>query len=345
MKSVQMSATIGKMKITNTKNPEDLKGYSRFESVKDFDNNWEKIMVVYKKKFTKLQLDILRFYRQFGGQEDGNPGVCNASYKRLREAWVKEYGPDNVPDRKTFYLTIKKAEKYGILHIAEGWRENNSRSANVVIFARAEDVIPNALRQEIEDKKALQERLDREFQANQAILNFGAIQRAAYAERQRKKAEAEAAAAQKAAQEEAAAKRVTLSRRIKEYLQAKKMNVADGSEYSKILYGTIKKRMAADAKLSKEQAEQIAWKSFMVVMNLVKDKKIENNPFAALSAVVARQFDNLYTKYSQAEFALKQATGKTEIVPEWYGKPAKANYISQEEQDRVKAEMLAKIGQ
>lgn len=342
MKSVQISVPIGKMKITN-KETAWLKRYSQFESVKDFNNNWEQIMLVYKKKFTKLQIDILRIYRQFAGSKDGVPGICNASYRSLKEAWAKEYGPANIPDRKTFYLTIQKAEKFGLIHIAEGWRPNRSRSANVVIFCRAEDVVPNALRQEIEDEQALQERLDREFEANQAILNFGAIKRAAYVERQEKKAAAEAAAAQKAAAEEAAAKPVSLSKRIKEYLAAKKMDAADGNTYGIILYGTIKKRMAADPQLTKEQAEEIAWKSFMEVMSL-SDSKIKKNRFAALSAAVARRFDNLYTKYSPTDFAVKQATGKTEIVPKWFKQPEKVERLSQEEQEREMAAIRAKLG-
>lgn len=297
--------------------------YSKFRDGKDFNNNWEMIMVDYKTEFTKVQLDILTVVRRRAYKV---PGIANASYRTYLADFKETFGYE--VSRDTFRDTLDKAEKYGILLKFFGQRMikgRGSKTANVVIFNRYEEVtayaIAHAKKQDEETARLLEE----EQQKMSNVLNYAYNARKWAEEKAQKQAAKEAEEARKAAlakEAEEKAKLISLQARMRAYLEAKKMTTdkTTFNEYCKIIYSTIHKAMQKDSKLTRRQAEELAYEAFVAMCN-VSDENIKKNRFALLSNKLVRHLLSVVGEYSKQDLRNKQAEcigARTERLPAWW---------------------------
>lgn len=314
-KSQQITFTFEKQKIFNSKE-RDFKVYSKFRDGKDFDNHWEQFMVDYKINFSPLQLDAIRVVRQFAYN---NFGVCNASYRTLIEASEEMYGYGI--SRDTFRTSLQKLENLGFVMVHEGQRlekGHGSRTANVVIFNRIEEVRAYQIIQKKKKDQEMKRLLEEEFERVSPVVNF-AIKGKQWAEekkvKQAQRAAAEAEKKRKEAEEAQKAKKVSLYRKIAIHLSqqkaAKSLNL---NEFVKIAYGSAKK-LVETTEMTKEQAEELAYNKLVEVFN---KENVKN--YAALFSwsmkQVQKAINGEVSKMSNAEIQTKQ--GKhIEYIPEW----------------------------
>ncbi|WP_332651642.1 hypothetical protein [Lysinibacillus sp. 54212] len=318
-----------------------LKNYSKFVDSDDFDNNMEMILAEKKKRFSKVQLCILTVLRQFAVKF----GVVNLTHREIIKKVHENYG--HKVCAKTITNLTKKLESMGIVIVFPGQQSDFRYTSNVIVFNRYDEMRAYEIAQLKEKEEEIERLMMQDLVNASGAMNFAAKARQWAEEKARKEAEAEAAA--KAAEEEAQ-KQKTLYAKMKAHLAAKKMNMSDLNTYASILYGFVKKAVESDSKLSKEQAEKIAWKAFLDVISK-KDSDIKKNRVAMLSYTVKRRLNailNPEAAYSDLEMKRKEAKAKghyVEQVPKWFNK--NENEVNHSEDINVEDEMariVAKMG-
>lgn len=251
---------------------EMLVKYSKFNDGYDFNNQWEMVMTQYKKRFTKVQHNLMNVIRRRAYKV---PGVCNASFKTLQQDYQNEYGTS--VSRDTWQRTVDKAEKMGLILKLGGKRlieGRNSTTANVIIFNRHDEVRAYEIAQLEQQEKEIARLLEEEYARMSPAMNYAfnamkwaedkaAKQRQEQADKQRQEQ------AQKAAEQKA--KKQSLYKKMATYIASKKMNV-NVNEFMGIAYGSINK-LKKSTNITQEQAEQIAFELFVKAVNTKKVKK------------------------------------------------------------------------
>lgn len=319
--ALQMEFTLEKQAIYNGENSNHSK-YSRFSSRKDFNQQWALILKTYKDKlrFTKLQLRVIGVIVGFAGAK--NFGVCSASFKKINKKFKEKYGT-NI-SRDTWRTVVDRCAKYGILSKHDGIRlteegDNKSRTANVLIFYRADEVRAYEIARAAETAAEMERLLEEEYARMTPQMTFAfnakkwgeekALKRAEQEEKERREA-------QKRAEEEKKAKYVSLYVKINSYIQAKKLDL-QAADFVGIAYGSVKKLMGA-TNISKVKAEEIAYSNFLKAVNTDKSKVKKN--YAALYSWLMKDTTSKLTgqakEMTDAEIADKQGRN-TELPPQF----------------------------
>lgn len=320
--------------ILNSKD-RDYSQYSKFTTRNDFDNQYAMIMCEYKHKFSIKQLRVVSVICGFAGSK--YYGVCTATYKKVAAKYEERFG-DTV-SRDTWREAIDKCDIYGILNKHDGVRPVDrrpvddcykTRTANVLIFNRYDEVKAYAIaRMEIEQKE-MERLLEAEYARMTPSMTF-AYNAKKWAQEKAIK-EAEEAARKKAAEEAAKAKRASLYQKIGAYLSTHKIKDAQLGEMTAIAYGSVNKMLKQVDRMTKEQAEDIAYSLFIKAITTQKIKKT----YAALYSYLLRDNLDMLTgkKDVMTSNELKARAGqKVEMYPE---------FMIEQEQDATKrAEMIA----
>ncbi|MDX8367819.1 hypothetical protein [Cytobacillus sp. IB215665] len=111
---------------------EEFQRYSNFKSLKDFNNNIEMFLSIYKKEFTKSEFIAFNRLRKYCAKVIG---VANASIKTVL-AGIQDKDTAAGVSESTFKRMKRKAVKLGILTIEPTQRNNKSQSTNLWIFNR-----------------------------------------------------------------------------------------------------------------------------------------------------------------------------------------------------------------
>lgn len=328
----QIQFKLEKQAIFNDKRVNYTK-YSNFSSVQEFNNQWSILMTTYKKKFTKPQLKVLSIIRRFAGGKF--VGVCNASFRSISEKFEEKYG--TTVSRDTWRTAVDKADKFGLLNKHDGIRlvdGRNSRTANVLIFNRAEDVKAYAIAKAKEEEAEIEQLLEQELARMTPAMNYAYKARKWAEEKAIKKAEQEDAARKKAEKEAAQeAKRASLYNKIGNYLAKNKVNeTVQLKEMVAIAYGSVNKMIENVDRITKEQAEDIAYTLFI---KAVKTKKVKKTHAALYSWLMNDNLAKLTNqKDTMTDSELKLAAGlNVDMIPE---------FMIEQEQDAIKrAEMTA----
>lgn len=326
----QLTFVLDKPRIINHR-CEWLARYSKFKDIYDFNNEYEKMMVEKKKRFTKLQHTILNVVRKYGAKV---PGVINASYKTLIERIEEIYG--HKVHAETIANTINKAESMGILIKLHAKRINGSYAANVIIFNRYDEMTAYEIANLKAKEEEIAKQLEEEFAAMSPVLNYAENARKwaeekRQKEEERKKAEEQAAAA--AREMEQKQKKETLYTRLLTYVHAKKITKEQFNELNKVLYGERNKIMKADPRLTEEQADNMVFGAFINALN--KKSKVQNL-FAYVTNKIRRTFKEFKEGYKPSEYANKRSQGsggRTEVVPEWFDD--RNGHSANQEQNKV----------
>jgi hypothetical protein len=107
-----------------------FKELSNFKSLKDFNNNLEAFLSIYKCDFSKGELICFKVLYRFAAKVFG---VANVSINTLLKAISDRYGGVKVSE-STFHRMKRKAVKLGILTVKATERKNGSQSSNLWIF-------------------------------------------------------------------------------------------------------------------------------------------------------------------------------------------------------------------
>ena len=318
---------------------EMLRPYSKFRDGEDFNNEWEMIMVEHKKYFTKPQMQALTVVRRRAYKV---AGVANASYRTYIEDSKEIYGQEI--SRDTFRTALEKAEERGLLLKHFGQRMvkgRGSKTANVIIFNRYDEVTAYAIAHAKKQDEELARLLEEEQRKMAGVLNYAYNARRWAEEKAQKQAAKEAEEARKAAaakEAERQAKLVSLQARMRAYLEAKKMTTdkTTFNEYRKIVYSTIHKAMQKDSKLTRRQAEDLAYEAFVAMCN-VPESQVKKNRFALLSNKLSRHLLSVVGEYSKQDLRKKQAEAlgaRTESEPEWMEEHKAEQERRQEKQEQ-----------
>ncbi|MFH7820073.1 hypothetical protein [Neobacillus thermocopriae] len=113
-------------------NMEQLKAFSQFESLKEFNAHFEKWLVNHKRDFTKGEWVGLKCLARFAAKV---PGVANTKIETILKTIHEEYNENGI-SRSTFKRMTQKAIQLGVLTVLKTERENGSQSSNLYIFNR-----------------------------------------------------------------------------------------------------------------------------------------------------------------------------------------------------------------
>lgn len=272
--------------------------YSRFNSVEDFNNQWEMIMVTYKSKFSRKQHELLNIMKGFAGSEEDAPGVCSARFKRLEDAYQKRYGVSI--SRDTWQKTQKKLEKYGIAIVCAGKRlieGRGSTTANVIIFNRAEDVKAHEIAQKEAEEREIARLLEEEYARMTPVMNYAfnarkwAEQKAINEQEKELRAQREQAQQREIERQQKQAEKKSLYKKMREYAKNKNINI---NEFMGIAYGSMNK-MQKMVNVSQEQAEKIAFDLFVKALTAKPTLKRPQVNYAALYSWLLKDTLNMLT--------------------------------------------------
>ncbi|MEK4427612.1 hypothetical protein [Solibacillus sp. FSL K6-1523] len=327
---VQQRWTFEKTTLYNHK-LELLVPYSKFSSGDQFNVQWEMIMSVHKKRFTKLQIKVLKVVRQRAFKV---PGVSNASYRTYMEDCKAILGHD--VSRDTIRDTLDKAEEWGILIKCAGQRMikgRGSKTANVIIFNTYNEVYAYKVAQEKHELEEAKKLLAAEYKQAQRMMGIynEAIEMAAEQQKQPKKEQE---------QPKKERKEQTLYQKLKNaYKPSNDLEMAKFKELVAIVYNLMKKNKEQHG-FNHNQLEQIMLSSFHALLN----KEGVNNPPAMLSIIIRKKIENLTKSYTSPN-ASKTSVMK-EIEPEWFSKRNERMHVvelSEEEQEQAKARIMEKL--
>lgn len=117
----------------------EKRGYtklSKFESLHDFNNSFEKMMLEVKSEFTKSEYIALNKLRKYAGSDV--VGVAWAKMQKVVSAtWADAIGVS----RSTFERMIRKAKKFNIITVKNEARSNGSTTHNVYVFNTADELV------------------------------------------------------------------------------------------------------------------------------------------------------------------------------------------------------------
>ncbi|MFS1519699.1 hypothetical protein V1503_25060 [Bacillus sp. SCS-151] len=155
-----------------TANIKEFTKYSKFNSLKDFNNNIEMFLAEHKDEFTASEYLAFNRLRKFCAKVFG---VANASKKKVLEA-VQGRDDEVGISESTFHRMKRKAIKLGILSVESTQRNNGSQSTNLWIFNR---VVSNSstidtprTAREQEETASNQEQIVRQLTPLKTINNF-----------------------------------------------------------------------------------------------------------------------------------------------------------------------------
>lgn len=332
--STQMRWSFEKTTIFNYKDV-DLSPYSKFTSVEQFNKQWEMIMALYKKYFTKLQIRILKVIRQ---QAFIWPGVANASYNTYIQKCEEKLG--HKVSRDTIRNTLDKAERMGILMKCFGQRMikgHGSKTANVVIFNTYNEVYAYKLaaeKRELEEAKKLLAQEYKQAQKMMGIYNE-ALEMAA----EEKKRQQEAKNAPKKPSN--TGKEPTLYQKLMNmYKPSNDIQKAKFRELVAIVY-----RLMKDAKeqhnMNHIQLEQIMLSSFRALLDKTGVKK----PAAMLSVIIRNKIENATKAYTTPNAS--KSPVRREKEPKWFAnrnENKELETLSEEEQAEAYEKIAKKMG-
>lgn len=313
--------TYQKVRILNVKSKktgyEWLQKYSNFKD-QNFDANIEMILAEKKRFFSRKQLCVLAVLRQYAVKY----GVVNASRNTIIDAVEKQFG--FTVCAKTISNLFKKLEKMGIVVVYLGEEYDGSYTSNVVVFNTYEDMKAYEIAQIEAEEAEIERRMMQDLAKTSGVRNYAFNARKWAEEKAQKQAAKEAEEARKVAaakEAEQKAKLVSLQTRMRAYLEAKKMTTdkTTFNEYRKIVYSTIHKAMQKDSKLTRRQAEDLAYEAFVAMCN-VPEKQVKKNRFALLSNKLSRHLLSVVGEYSKQDLQNKRAEAlgaRIERSPEW----------------------------
>jgi hypothetical protein len=109
---------------------ENFKDYSKFSSLKEFNNNIEMFLAEHKKDFTKGELVAFKRLVRFSAKY---VGVANAKIGTLVKAINEKLNGFGI-SRSTFERMLRKAKDLGILSIKNTAKSKGGKGHNVYIF-------------------------------------------------------------------------------------------------------------------------------------------------------------------------------------------------------------------
>src|SRR5690606_18086202 len=140
---LQRSAFLFPQKETNTMtalNYAETNQYemlSKFESMADFNNEFEQAMVAYKSLFTKSEYIALNKLRKFAATFFG------VAWVRLQKAVAATHQDEMFGvSRRTFDRMLRKARKLNLITVINQARKNKWQKHNVYVFNRLEELTP-----------------------------------------------------------------------------------------------------------------------------------------------------------------------------------------------------------
>lgn len=299
---VQQRWTFEKTTLYNHK-LEMLVPYSKFSSGDQFNVQWEMIMSIYKKHFTKTQINALKIVRQRAFKV---PGVSNASYRTYMEDCKEILGHD--VSRDTIRTALDKAEELGILIKCAGQRMikgRGSKTANVIIFNTYNEVYAYKVAQEKRELQEAKKLLAAEYKQAQRMMGIynEAIEMAAEQQKQPKKEQEQPKKEQK---------EQSLYQKLKNaYKPSNDIQMARFKELVAIIY-KIMRETKSKFNFNHAQLEQIMLSSFQALLNKEGVKK----PAAMLSVIIRNKIENL-TKGYKSPNAPKEPVSR-EKVPAWF---------------------------
>lgn len=282
-----------------------LPTYSKFETVEDFNREFEMSMAIHRKKFTKLQHKVLKVIR---GYACVVPGVANARISIYQDECQKQLG--HTVSRSTVRDTLDKAESLGILLKCHGLRfiqGHNSTSANVVVFNTYKEAYAYKIAKDKLDLVKAQELLADHYKSAHKMLNiYGeAVQIVSEVDDAKRKKSLEAP--------QEPQKQLTLYQRlIKAYKPKDEHQMAKFKELVSIVYRLIKE-YKNKFNFNQSQLEQLMLESFDTLLN----KDGVKNQAAMLSVIIRNKVSRLTTPYIAPQKA-PEAPQNREIVPEWF---------------------------
>lgn len=313
---LQLQLTYEKMTLFNDERVNYSK-YSKFRDIEDFNNEWEQYMVNYKKKFTKLQLDAIRIYRQHAVTE-GRVGVVNASYRTLIERAKEYYGFEI--SRDTFRDAINKLANLGGCIIADGERLINgrgSRTANIVIFNRHDEAVAYQIAQQKKKDEEIARLLEENYAAASPVMNYAYNARKWAEEKRLKQAEAaaqQAAARKKEAEEVSKARKVSLYSRLAKIVSTRKsLKTIQLKEAVAIAYSSVKKLVALN--VPQQEAEEMAYRELAIISQKDNVKNVAALYSWTLNKAITK-IKGEDTELTKAELNKKKGV-YVEYIPEW----------------------------
>lgn len=332
-KNVQIRWTFEKTTLFNHK-LEMLAPYSKYTSVDQFNTQYEMIMSIHKKHFTKLQMNVLKIVRRRACKV---PGVANASIRTYMEDCKEILGHE--VSRDTIRTTLDKAEEKGILLKCAGQRMikgRGSKTANVVIFNTYNEVYAYKTAQEKRELEEAKKLLAAEYKQAQKMMGVynEAIEMAA-AEQQNKKAQKAPESAPKEAKEQTLYQKL-----LKAYNPKNDIQKAKFKELVAIIYSSMKKNKAK-FNMNHKQLEQIMLSSLQVLLA----KEGVNNQAAMLSVIIKNKIENLTKAYTSPNAS--KSPVRREKEPEWFNSrnnKKEQTGLTEEEQETARKELAKKMG-
>lgn len=110
---------------------------SKFNSVRDFNNQFEQAMLTIKSVFTKSEYIALNKLRKFAGS-----AIAGVAWCRAQKAVAATHMDALIGvSRSTFNRMLRKAASYNLLTIIRQERSNKYQTHNVYVFNRADEVV------------------------------------------------------------------------------------------------------------------------------------------------------------------------------------------------------------
>lgn len=110
---------------------------SKFDSIRDFNNQFEQAMLSLKSVFTKSEYIALNKLRKFAGSAIAGVAWCKAQKAVAATHMDALIGVS----RSTFDRMLRKAASHNLLKVIRQERSNKYRTHNVYVFNRADEVV------------------------------------------------------------------------------------------------------------------------------------------------------------------------------------------------------------
>jgi len=110
---------------------------SKFDSIRDFNNQFEQAMLTLKPVFTKSEYIALNKLRKFAGSAIAGVAWCKAQKAVAATHMDALIGVS----RSTFNRMLRKAASHNLLKVIRQERSNKYQTHNVYVFNRADEVI------------------------------------------------------------------------------------------------------------------------------------------------------------------------------------------------------------
>ena len=121
--------------------------YSKFKTIEDFNNDFNKAMYYYKDKFTKSEYIALKKLSKFAFSEK-SPNTIGIAWSKgqiVVAATHKERKCENETfgiSRSTFDRMLRKAKKLNLIRVINQFHKNRKQKHNLYVFNRFEELTP-----------------------------------------------------------------------------------------------------------------------------------------------------------------------------------------------------------